>query len=224
MSPKYFLYISDTKVDMLYAQIPRAFLDGVSRELKVDLKLPSVSLKQSEYPDTRFSKLDVVCRYIDKHFDVGEIDSPAAYFRGRTTVRWGPYGSDDRLVYFCDATSNTIFGLGGSGQYVTGAKSTSEIHSYSATPYLHAVLCDELKLARGEDLELQGMSKEQMKLSALDATYLAAQLFDGPEQEVEFLAKKLLFAPGQARSADEWPNREGKGVLLGSPLYVALVD
>lgn len=224
MLPKYYLYVSDAKVDMIYGQIPRPFLDRVSGELKVDLKLLSVSLKQSEYPETRYSKLDVVCQYIDNCFEVGDIDSPKPYFRGRTMVRWGPYGNDDRLVFFCGATPNTVFGLGGSGQYVIGATGTSAIHSHSATPFLHAVLCEELKIARHEGLEASGISMEDIKPTALEATYLTAQIFDGPEQEVEFLAKKLLFAPGESDPVNQWMSREGKGVLLGSPLYVGLAE
>ena len=31
---KYYLYVSDAKVDMLYAQIPPSLLDGLSAELR----------------------------------------------------------------------------------------------------------------------------------------------------------------------------------------------
>ena len=43
---KYYLYISDTKVDMLFAQIPRNILKKISADLNINLGVISVSLKE----------------------------------------------------------------------------------------------------------------------------------------------------------------------------------
>ncbi len=39
---KSYKYISDTKVDMLYSQIPRGALEGIAVELNINLKLAIV--------------------------------------------------------------------------------------------------------------------------------------------------------------------------------------
>lgn len=36
---KYYIYISDTKVDMLYPQIPKPLLKRIASDLSIDLKL-----------------------------------------------------------------------------------------------------------------------------------------------------------------------------------------
>ena len=43
---RYYLYISDTKLDMLRAQIPVNKLKAIAVGLKIDLKLLSVSLER----------------------------------------------------------------------------------------------------------------------------------------------------------------------------------
>ena len=42
---KYYIYISETKVNMLYPQIPAAFLSAAEAEVKVSLGVVSTSLK-----------------------------------------------------------------------------------------------------------------------------------------------------------------------------------
>src|SRR5207302_1787459 len=82
---RYYLYISDSKLDMLYEQIEPRALRHLSAELKVDLKVASVILKHADNPErTRAAKLRIVERFLDRHHQVGTLDDPAGdYFRGR---------------------------------------------------------------------------------------------------------------------------------------------
>lgn len=57
---KHYIYISDTKVDMIFAQIPKAMLEGLAGELKINLGVLSASFKQEASQETRFSKLEVL--------------------------------------------------------------------------------------------------------------------------------------------------------------------
>jgi hypothetical protein len=86
---KYYIYISDTKVDMLFAQIPRKTLEGLAGELNINFGIFSTTLKQDAAEENRFSKLEVVRKYIEKHSVVGTIDSPSEYFAGEETMKWG---------------------------------------------------------------------------------------------------------------------------------------
>ena len=47
----YYLYISDSKLDMLYEQIDQKSARRISAELKVDLKLASLTIREASAPD-----------------------------------------------------------------------------------------------------------------------------------------------------------------------------
>jgi Family of unknown function (DUF7019)/Protein of unknown function (DUF2510) len=51
-SMRYYVYASDAKIDMLYSQIPPKLLNRVIGELKLDVKLLAVSLRQRETDQT----------------------------------------------------------------------------------------------------------------------------------------------------------------------------
>lgn len=224
---KYYVYVSHTKVDMLYAQIPRTFLSGLSAELKVNLGLVSSTLKQGPEPETTYARLKAVVKYLEETETIGTIDEPAAYFKGALPMKWGPYetltGRMDKpspLVYFGGETEATILGLGGSLQNVVGAPGNAPAHSHSATPALLACLYEGLELpipeSDAEYLRLtRGRNDPKMIAMAVD---LATTQMQGVLEEVEFFARRLAYFPKGTHSA--W--RTQMNILLGTPLYVAL--
>ena len=119
---KYYIYISDTKVDMLFAQIPTNILKKITAELNINLGMVSVSLKERQNEQTRFHKVEVVNNYINEHLEVGDIDNPKTYFKDTVPMMWGtlpvtPEGQGQlrkNFVYFQGGTKQTKFGLGGS--------------------------------------------------------------------------------------------------------------
>ena len=54
---KYYIYISDTKLDMLYPQIPKKILERISGELNIKLGMININLKNKESDTSRFDKL-----------------------------------------------------------------------------------------------------------------------------------------------------------------------
>lgn len=48
---RYYLYVSDAKLDMLFEQIDRSTLKRISAEVRVDLTLASVTLTRADDPD-----------------------------------------------------------------------------------------------------------------------------------------------------------------------------
>jgi hypothetical protein len=217
MTLKYYLYVSVSKVDMLFAQIPRAFLSGVEGELTVNLGVVSTTIKQGSDPETTYAKLGAVIRYLEKHEPIGTVDEPKDYFRGQMLMKWGPYGFDPEkspLVYFGGTSSETIVGLGGSSHHVVGAGGSSSAHSHSVTP----LLVD--KLYQGLELPVSAEGKtslsQQQELIAT-AVYLATDQMTGEAQDVEFFARRLAFFPkGQHQAGPVEMN-----ILLGTPLYVS---
>ncbi len=135
---KYYIYISDTKVDMLYPQIPKSILKKIASTLSIDLKLLgaeiSVAGKGNSSDDTRYSKVQIVSEYIEKHLDVGSIDAPSTYLKGKLSMGWGPTLG---IAYFGGNTARTILGLGGSGHHIIGSNQESlKTDSYSSLNFL----------------------------------------------------------------------------------------
>jgi hypothetical protein len=61
---KHYVYVSDAKVDMYYAQIPSPLLAGIAAELTIDLKVlgsgMSTSFKKEQAEKTHYDKLPYV--------------------------------------------------------------------------------------------------------------------------------------------------------------------
>jgi hypothetical protein len=226
---KYYLYVSDTKVDMLYGQIPEKLRSRIAGELKIDLKVVQLALKRESSAETRYSKTELVSRYIERHLPVGTVADAKDYFKGVHPMSWGPYGSEDsQVVYFggADVESNTCFGLGGSINHVIGSTGQSVAYSGipafpSLPPYLLYVLAKELQLPGSAEMpdsdqfDEWGEPEPEAVYPRLIFNATESQRRRGAEQQMEFLAKRLL--QGEV-------TKGGIRVLLGSPIYVALAE
>src|SRR6267143_3106976 len=138
---KYFIYVSDSKLDMLLSQIDPDQKNKIESEFKVDLKLLSRSRKTILEPQNdRNRKLEVVVNFIRDYGNLGTVDAPDEYVEDSLLIRWGPHdtegGKFSPLVYFGGITSKTILGLGGSVKHLLGNIGESPSFSASATPYL----------------------------------------------------------------------------------------
>jgi hypothetical protein len=219
---KYYIYISPIKVDMLYAQIPQGLKSKIATKLTIDLKLIKTEFSEKQSQENLFSKLKIVTDYLDQGEELGTVDNPKAYFRGELPMRWGPYGmgygKEEPIVYFGGITNKTIVGLGGSNQHVIGNPGSSLAFSDSLAPMLISVLTKELGLASKEGK----YEFENQDFLALEAVAGGTHSMRGPKQKIQFIAKKLIFS--QDLETDFRSNWEGRGVLLGSPIYAALAD
>jgi hypothetical protein len=223
---KYFLYISDTKINMLLSQIAPDAKAKIATEFKVDVKLLSIARKsERESGADRIARLNVVTQFLEEFGDVGTIDEPGDFFKGHLTMRWGPYRDDfipsgpEPLVYFGGTTERTILGLGGSAKHLIGNEGNSHPHSHSAMPYMISYLQAQLESspkAKAIQFEL-GEGRDE----ALVAAHLATTGMKGSEQYLEFIAKRLKFGASPYPQRDPRPNMN---VLLGTPLYVALAE
>jgi len=216
---KYYLYVSDAKVDMLYLQIDKSLLKKIAAELSVDLKLLGAgfgaTIKQNQSEETRYSKLKLVVKYIEKHLNVGWVDAPATYFKGSLPMGWGllhgttrydpnPQPQAPFAVYFGGSTERTAFGMVGSAHHLIGLRSDapkSNIHLYYTT--------NEMLKALSEDRSLPSEELNELGFLIPEANHTLGK----PNQYLEFLAKTYLYKNGDQQS-----------YLLGSPIYVAFAD
>lgn len=207
---RYYIYVSEPKVDMLYAQIPKSTRSSLEAELKINLHLVDVSFKEKQFDDTLYSKLGVVEEYLNKQEEVGSIASPKDFFKGSAHLQWARIS--DRVVFFGGMINNTAVGLGGSLQYVLGnSPKDIEQGGISHTPGLVSFLYKELQLRVLEPLQtnLTDEAQEERAVSATD--WWAKELSKSAIQKFDFLAKKLVCTKYYKND-----------VLLGTPVYVAL--
>lgn len=219
---KYYVYISDTKVDMLLAQIPHDTKKKIASEYKVDLKIISANRKSEvESEDNRYIRLNTVCEFIRDYGNVGTVNEPSEYIADTLNMRWGPFGDKDPtkapLVYFGGGRSGAVIGLGGSIKHVIGAPGQSEPTSHPIRGSVGPVLVHYLKREFGLDTRdsLTDWEKEEERLWPLFVFHTTLQM-RGPIQRLEFMAKRLLEEP--------LPYDKQWYVLLGTPLYVAMID
>lgn len=221
---KYYVYVSDTKVDMLLAQIPHDFKTKVATQFKIDLKvLVGSRTVERETEDNRFTRLETVCQFIREYGNVGTVDEPNEYISDELRMRWGPFGDGDPsnapLVYFGGVTAKTIIGLGGSIDNVIGKPGPANPSAYphsvpgSIGAILVHYLMKELGLAcRNHVDEWEKQEEERLWPHYVRLTTLQ---MGGPIESLEFLAKRLL---------EERPWRDEKNIVLATPLYVAMTD
>jgi hypothetical protein len=221
---KYYAYISDTKVDMLYPQIPPPLLNGIAAELKIDLKLFGTgfgaTFKGNQSEETRYSKLRIVEKYIEKHLDVGTIEAPKSYFRGTLSMLWGPFPGDrPEIVYFGGFTGNTVLGLGGSLHHIIGSKG-DPLDSYISGGSDGGKILDALSSAESWPLPFPSFDQSYWHQGRTALNVIAnieSELgMRRLKQNVEFLAKSLY--RGELDRHPLWSY-----ALLGTPIYVSLV-
>lgn len=225
MSLRYYVYISDAKVDMLLPQVDAGF--GRKRATEVGVSLKFLSAKRSvEAPASdRVARLERVVQHLDDFGDVGTVDEPGQYVRGRLPMRWGPLVSGQTsLVYFGGHTERTILGLGGASGHVLGVPAAAPAEPGPGPAFAPSTmpgLLAGLAAAASADGAATGADEEAVSPRALASVHLMNRLLRGAEQEVEFLAKRLLHGPSPYPELD---THDGMTVLLGSPLFVALAD
>jgi hypothetical protein len=85
---KNYLYISETKVNMLYPQIPSSILKRISVELKINLGVLGVGATSTPEDSSvdLSSKVAVLDKYIRSHEDCGSVEEPGSEEAPKTFI------------------------------------------------------------------------------------------------------------------------------------------
>jgi len=217
---KYYLYISDSKVDMLLPQVPLSEKKKVATEFKLDLKLLSGSRRtEIVNMEERIVRLQAVVDFLHTGDDVGPLDSGKPWLYG-TALATAMTFKLDKLVFFFGKSESTVFGLGGSIHHVIGyLREGSAYVSYSFLPTLLNTLrvdidfIDQLPDSKKPSYLCAGISGEETGEPWLRVIQHAANTQSGPQQEIEFLARRLISG-----------KEAGQTVILATPLYVASAE
>jgi hypothetical protein len=211
---RYYLYISDSKLDMLFEQIDHGVLKRISAEVKVDLKLASVTLKRAENPvPARTAKLRVVERFINTHHTVGTVQQPGAeYVRGTMDMQWGwvegtlsrkeeENDKPDRggeIVIFRGQEASDFVALAGSRRHVLGEHpaetDVTVAFTGSALPNIIAAFGEHIS----ENPEL---AERVRTFRTVDPRFAASEevaaVSDPPQAHLDAAMSLRIFAPTQ---------------------------
>lgn len=240
---RYYLYVSDTKLDMLFEQIDQRLRKRISAELQVDLKLISVTVRNADNPAlTRAAKLCVVECFLDRYHHVGTIDEPGdEYFRGAVKMGWGWLGhslSPDpvtrnrpEMVFFQGWHGHHTVGLAGSPKHVLGSGHSGEDVRWgysSLRPYILKVLHDHV--ASEPDvadsagrMTFTGPFGNHGIGEALNNEWFFPEQRPGEAPRLEFLAVSLQQVT-QRQARQDAGFGDARHTVLGTPLYVAVAS
>jgi hypothetical protein len=225
---RFYLYVSDTKVNMLFEQI----FSTSKRTFHVDLKVKAgfvdgtAGISNEEYPPDRDDKLRAVEDFLVEQNLVGTPQDPKDYFKGVLPMRWGMYDDLESrpedcpsLVYFggFDPTAPLIVGLGGSSMHVLGHSGATSTYSRSATPTLVRWIVKGLYSDKDIDT-LRSEFKSGINGDLFEGICVALHYLKPPTQQLEFLAKTLCI--GKSYGLKHMTGVDETNVVLGTPLYV----
>ncbi|MBD2054566.1 hypothetical protein H6F88_00725 [Oculatella sp. FACHB-28] len=199
---KYYIYISRTKVDMLYAQLPPEFLKGISAELTINVGVLSGTLKgtPNENDGSLPQRLHAVSQYINRHEDTGTVTSPGKYISGTTSLKYGivsEYAAD--IVFFGGIVSGKTLALIGSSTSVIGEADRADAN-HSLSYYTLEFLKGAIETEENRDEQSDVFSK---------AAWAGLKALPPITYNLEFVAKVL---------------HKEKELVIGTPIYVAMVD
>jgi hypothetical protein len=210
---RYYLYVSDTKLDMLFDQISEQVRKKISVELKIDLKLASLTIRDAGSPDpARMDKLRIVEEFIARNHTVGTIEDPSGgWFRGTLDMQWGWLESFRRndasqVVFFRGQEDSHLVMLAGSRRHVIGESPDTTAFAGSALPHIVTAIKSHFP----GDVVIAGM-RSQDPAWTVPLRAREVRFKDAPQQNLSFLAVPL---------AEECV--DDQHLLLGTPLYVAL--
>ena len=213
---KYYVYISDAKLEMLYEQIPSFRREKIGYELGIDLKLINLKFSKLKNESSRSYKIRMIERFLSRK--TGSILEPKSYFAGEMDMIFGPYHEYRDFIYFGGKLFGTHVGLGGTMINCIGTphKTEENITSFSMSPDLVNAL------AKGKEIPSYfrgytgGVKTADLNERAMAAVVVANDSLGYPKQRMKFLAKRFIYGA--------LPNADENSVLIGSPIYVAYAD
>ena len=92
---KYYLYLSEPKIQMLHAQISVGTERKREASIGFDLKVLKGQVKESRaLPETAIPKLLEVIQQLQRSDLVGTIEDPKQYIGGTLQMKWATYGDE----------------------------------------------------------------------------------------------------------------------------------
>lgn len=215
---RYYIYISNAKVDMLLPQVPGALQKKVSAKLGFDIKLLSGSIEtQRETLDNRIARLAVVEEYLLSNEEIAAPDSSASWIRGTVDAKFVDIG--DGAILFVTENDDRIVALGGSAHHLVGASPPKRIGiPFSMVPAFTQQLIKQAEQPEEPQSAPKKTSDGRVSAGAsrefvpwVGPLTWVLEHSKATAQRIEFLAKRLAGAT----------THKGQTITLASPLFVS---
>jgi hypothetical protein len=202
---RYFLYISDAKVDVLLPQVPGVIQQRVSAKLGFDIKILSGSIAHERVThDSRVAS--TVESYLLENEAIGTPEDPKSWIQGQVNAQFLDVGEGG--ILFVAAEPAWLLALGGSATHLVGAAKPERIEIPMSLPF------NLIKKIRS----LSDKNEPPEERASAERTWAGPILWasdeaTGPALRIKFLAKRLASEVCQNRLA-----------TLASPLYIEHAD
>jgi len=219
---RYYLYISDAKVNMLLPQVPGALQRKVSAKFGFDIKVLSGSLETERATlDNRVARLAAVEAYLVENEPIGTPDQPASWIQGRVNAKFLDIGNG--AILFVTGDTASILGLGGSAHHLVGAAAPDRVGlPFSFFPGLSTQLTSLI-------------DKRPDWLVGMDETTLRKELGPGVDRELDAWASVVIWASAHAKVGVQTleflakrlmttRTPQGVTITMASPLFIASAD
>lgn len=239
---KYYVYLSETKIQMLHAQITLGASRTREASIGFDIKVLKGHVTEARaLPESAIPKLVEVIDELRRSELVGTITAPKQYVAGTLRMRWNTYGSElfyDGLkspITFWSYSDNqnypyegNVMALAGSKHNLLGQQSDGSTGSSSMTDLMTRWFLQNIddpfdditEVLKRVELGPDGNRHSLDDYDVANGAYLAATSGFGVTSNFEFLAKVL--------HVSDWPQgfrgSKTRRVILGSPVFVAYAD
>jgi hypothetical protein len=213
---KYYIYISETKIDMLFPQVA----SSLSLDMCVAKKEASTNALSS------YSKLNKIIHKLGNEKMVGTLEGKLPYVSSKLRMKWASFGfrENSPITFWGYATEDLVFALAGSKHHLLGQSNQGCEYGCASLHSLTGAITNWLLDKFGEPFDEENY-KDQLSdrnLSEYDvanAIWLAATQMDGQESDFEFVAKVLHRSNWRG-----FRNSKCKKIILATPLYVSLEE
>lgn len=128
---EYYLYISDSKIDMLLPQVPEKTKAKVAAGFGVNLGVLHAELKSERdtgAANNRIARLQTVLQHMKPSIEIGTVDKPGKWIEDVQDARTIYLAENEQVVFFVgNSAGGTRPGLGGSAAYLISRGERQEV-------------------------------------------------------------------------------------------------
>ncbi|TBY65765.1 hypothetical protein E0H39_07135 [Rhizobium leguminosarum bv. viciae] len=220
---KYYLYISQTKLEMIAQQIPEPLKQKYSGEFGINWWIVTAKASTEVETSSVSRTVDGVSEFIVQQKNPGSLQDAREWALDRMTVKHLTVKEDPNLFLLVGLKDGIYHCLGGSAHHVIGNRRGADADiNYSYFPYMVGAIQREFSeegiAGRESREEFFGKEKVRSDFAGVkthewaDAVRALYEWSDAPTFEVAFLARQLAYG----RSL------HGDYCAVWSPLYIEL--
>ncbi len=162
---KYYLYQSDSKVNMFFNQENHDLLKGIALELGFDWKIVSAKVsKEFDSRDNKKNKLQIVEKLIRKKENVVSFDVDGNWISGELKMTAMEFEENSSTIFYLGESENTVLLLGGSSFHLLGGDKRERVSgNLSHTHRLVGSLQKNLDRINLSDSEIERYEQSKVK-------------------------------------------------------------